>query len=469
MSLGFPLIGCEIELPLLPRDPEVYRKDIPAIWEEVVQVLGGTWHVDIDALTGGVVGASQGGDYRNSALSYDASVLLLEFSLAPQKDLQALEAEWQRISKPVLGVFARHGVRALGCGMQPEIDIDAPNAYKTWCTPKGLYWYLKKRGWDHRWNLRCASSQPSVDVTIDEAMDAVNFLERILPLCQPFLAHSCIERWTADPDIAEKRDLVGWSKLMEHSVDIAMIGMPPLPYKDLNGYMRRVFGHPLHTVTFDSGAATKKSRGVWLTEQPSLLQLLEKLQWEGLQSNGDTIMIETEKLDPDTTACIDWYVFHSARLRMRLKPIGSWDVLRNAIKTDPSSLIAKTFIEVRSIATQLPAEPLLPAALCLGLLRARPQLEKWLGQWTWDQIRDFSRTKAFRFDAWTSSVGSVSYTTIAMEIVRVMMAALTPDEQKFLGALSDRVSRDSSPASLSSEALKKSRDAFLSLVTYPQS
>lgn len=463
-----PLIGCEIELPLLPADPEAYRAQIPAIWDEVVATLGGTWHVDIDALTGGVVGASQGGDYRNSALSYDASVLLLEFSLSPQKDLQALEAEWQRISKPVLGVFARHGVQALGCGMQPEVDIDAPNAYKTWNT-KGMYWYLPRRGWDHRWNLRCASSQPSVDVPMDEAIDAVNFLEKILPLCQPFLAHSCIERWTADPKIAEKRDFVGWLKLMEHSVDISMIGMPEAPYKDLNGYMKRVFGHPLHTVTFDAGAATKKSRGVWLTEQPSFLQLIEKPQWEGLQSNGETITIETDKLDPDTTACVDWYVFHPARLRMRLKPIGSWDVLKNAVKTDPPSLIAKTFIEIRSIATQLPAEHLLPAAFSLGLMRARPQLEKWLGQWTWDEIREFSRTKAFRFDAWTSSVGSVPYAEIAQEIVKMVMAALTPEEQKFLGALSDRVAMMTSPASLSADALKQSRSAFLDLVTFPQS
>jgi len=462
------LIGCEIELPLLPQDPERYRLNLLSLWEEIVEVLGAPWQIEFDAQTHGITGASQGSDHSLSAISYDASIVLLEFSLGPQENLAALSAEWERLSRPVRAVLARHGIRALGYGMQPEIDIHANGAYRTWCTPRGMYWYMPRRGWDHRWNLCRASTQPSIDVPINEAADTLNFLEKILPLVQPLCANSSIERWTADPDIAERRDFLGWSQLMGQSVDRNMIGMPVRPYKDMNDYLYQLFSLPLHTVTGDAGKAGKKARGIWLPAQPSLLEYIEKDAWEGILPDGQRIQVETKK--PDwTIASIDWYCFRPARLRTRMKPVASWDALRVALQTNPSALLEKTFIEIRSIATQSPNEPLLPVALCLGLLRARPKLQQWVDQWTWEEIRQFATTKAFRFDAWSAKLGKTAYADVARTLVETVSSMMASDERHLLGGLHERMEKRVSPASLASKAVRSSRKDFLELVTYPAS
>ncbi|MEI6338893.1 MAG: hypothetical protein WCQ57_09965 [Verrucomicrobiota bacterium] len=123
----------------------------------------------------------------------------------------------------------------------------------------------------------------------------------------------------------------------------------------------------------------------------------------------------------------------------------------------------------QSGALQSPDEPLLPVALCLGLLRARPKLQQWVDQWTWEEIRQFATTKAFRFDAWSATIGTTAYADVARALVETVSSMMASDERHLLGGLHERMEKRVSPASLASKAVRSSRKDFLELVKCPSS
>jgi hypothetical protein len=236
-------IGMEVELPLLPRDPEHYRTHVGEFWADLQRATGDGWTILRDPISGGIVGMSTGRS-DTTVWSYDASILLLELSLPPKDSLEELRRHFDADLAHVLAVCSAHGLSVLGCGAQPELDVHAADAKKLWRTPKHmLYRIIDRHGWRHERNLVPAAIQPAVDVPVEKATEWVNFFEKLLPLLEPALANSCIERWEIDTQNAECRHWLSWSQMMQGSPDapFAPIGMPVRPYRDLAEYLQYVY------------------------------------------------------------------------------------------------------------------------------------------------------------------------------------------------------------------------------------
>jgi hypothetical protein len=178
--------------------------------------------------------------------------------------------------------------------------------------------------------------------------------------------------------------------------------------------------------------------------------------------------VEAARLPIGLTAAVEYLNFRPARLRWRFADAlpGSWKEFRERCAIDPASLLRHTFIEIRSIANQLPGETMLPAALTVAAARARPALERFLGDLPWDAVYAFSRERSFRFDAWESTLAGRPYTAWIDGIVEILVAHLKDSERDMLGEFSARVQRRISPAHLSREAFQKGRRQFVNLVRY---
>lgn len=460
-----PRIGCEVELPLLPQNPAIYRKQLEPLWSELVNAMGAGWIVDRDPRTGGITGMSNHDDPNHPSICYDASILLLEFALPPCPDLATLKAIWHDWSGRIFPILARYDIRVLGTGMHPDLDIHVPEAYATWSTPKAVYSVLKRRGWQHRYNLRCASIQPSIDLPLLGTIDYINTLEKALPFLQPVCANSSIECWKSHPDIAEARDYLGWSAMMRESPDLDTIGMPRHPYTSMADYFSYLWKIPMYYVSEKVAGGYKKSEPIDLFERPSLATLMTKPTWRGQTFDGHEVQVVVDRLDPQNTLQIDWYSFRPVRLRYRLRSPLTWSDVRAT--NDPSTLCTHFYAEVRSLGNQLPGEAMLTTVLALGLVRNQVEVWKYLQRFSWDQVVDFYYNHAPRFDAWDATIAGIQYPTVARELLAIIEDALHSSERAELTKLHERLKHRTSPAKLTIEALAKSRETYLDLITYP--
>lgn len=480
MEKNPPLIGCEVELQLLPQQREEFLRGYPELWEFLASAMGGQWNVQRDAGTNVATGMSSGEGLEKTCISNDSAKTLLELALPPATSIERLHETWLLHFAPIAAALRSKAIHILGVGMHPEIDIGMNGAYETWVTPRGRYGLVKERGWQHHWLLTPASTQPSIDIPLDQPTEYVNLLERALPLLQPLCANSNVRRWEADEQYAELRNTVCYSRVFERSIDASFMvaGMPEKPYEHTGDYLRYLFSIPNYFVVSNKGSADYKSSGL-ITLQPdatgkppSLEVLLTTLieqhgRWEGRTLEGGSVSLGIEDISPGQVGHVDWYSFRPARMKYILRDYASWEEFWHDYRTAPERVLRKAFIEVRSISTQLPGEEMLPCALVTGIVRGKDEMQRYLDTLCdWSEMLAFHRTLADQYVAWDSIIGNRRYPDVARDLVEIVSQQLSPTERRFIEPLTERMKNNESPAHLARREIRRSRDAFLSLVGY---
>lgn len=469
-------VGTEIELPIYVENIAMYAEHADTLWYDLTAELGAEWVVSTDIYRGGATGISRTIDGATTVLTFDSSIFLFEFAMAPKSSITELERAWHEILPCVLSVLSRYGATLLGIGMHPALDIASGDAMPLWRTKRGIYQLLDARGWNHRSILHCASTQPAVDVYPDEIVNVINTLEYTLPLLQPVFANSPFVQWKQNPEVVDNRDLLAWKSVMRSSVDASAqtVGMPVAPYTDLSDYYAYLHSIPLFYLHHSKKSYKNSDCLVPLTDPktnkpPSLRQLYDAKQWKGYSLNNPDHIREfvLDDFDVNVNAGIDWYSFRPVRLHSRLKKFDSWDQYFEIMTRNPEEAIEGAYLEIRSIDTQLPGQEFLPTATVLAIVRMHEKIRAWLqSHLAWSDVRAFYESSAHTSSAWMKQIGNHSYTDIVKELVTLLLEGLTAEELHYIAPLSDRVARMTSAASLVMKAYAAAPECFFQLTTY---
>lgn len=469
-------VGTEIELPIYVQDVSTYAEHANSLWYDLEKELGEEWKVNTDIYQGTATGISRTVNDVVTSLTFDSSIFLFEFSLAPKPSLAEVEREWELLLPTVLAVLSRYGATLLGIGMHPALDISSVNALQHWRTKRGIYRLLDARGWDHKQILHCASTQPAVDVYPEEIVNVINTLESTLPLLQPVFANSPLVAWKQHAEIVDNRDLLAWKSVMRSSVDASArtVGMPLQPYADLCAYYEYIHSIPIFYLHHSKKSYKNTDFLVPLKDPvthapPSLRQLYEAKKWKGYYLNNpdDVVEFSMDDFDVNVNAGVDWYSFRPVRLHAKLKQFQSWDEYFTQMSQNPEEAIEHAYVEIRSIDTQLPGQEFLPLAVVLSIVRMHERIGAWVqSRLSWSGIRTFYESFAHTSAAWSQQVDAQSYRTILRELLPLLLEGLEGEELRYITPLREHIERQRSDATLVTQAFALGQDPFFQLTTY---
>lgn len=391
VRMGERLIGVELEFPLVTLRAEATPSDF--IRDLFAFLRAHNFVVYHDSGTSAPVEAKglPSGPFSGDVIGTDVGACTLEVALAPTRTLHAAMLRFQRIIKLLLPFLKKTSVHMLGYGIQP---VTRPN--HDLMSNKGRYIFFEKEstnnfvpqsdGVDLHVFTVTAASQCHIDVSREEALDAVNVLNLLAGLQIALCANSSVWGGSSIPSFKSTREVLwdlGWPTRK------VQVGIPE-PFPNYTAYVS-------HLLRF----------------RP----LMIKRGWEYLSIQGmDTFEHYITHDDRVTATCVNGEPRHAIpRLEDFLLHAGfAWHCAR----------LAPSFgtVEARVCCAQPPNATLGPAALALGIIENLEQATSLAQRFSpsfWREVRQMAAR-----DALQGVVRQMPITVLATEMLQIAEAGL---------------------------------------------
>jgi gamma-glutamylcysteine synthetase len=407
-------VGAELKFPFVDENGQAASQEaIDGLW---AYLESAGWMPRLDDTSGCVVGATCQGPMNDTMASCETGYCKTEFALAHVASLHEL-AEMISGLRTLLREFSdRSGNRFLGFGLQP---VTPPSKHLEMKKSRNLFWerifgsnrhITPEDGDDVHLFTVSASSQVHIDVTLDEAVRAVNVFNGFSGAQVALTANSNIWKGALDPENKCLGELFWdwWNPGADR------YGVPSRPFEDLADYVRQIVmmkpvyvrrgGKPVGLPGYDSFFR------YYCSSEPAL----------GMDPEGSTVHLTPEPADIDQHSTFYWY---NAR-------VSRYYTLENRVCDQ-----------------QPPDEQVCVAALTLGLASALGEAEEEIRRHDWDLLRD-ARVAACR-DGLQASVNGLRLSDLAGRMLQIAAEGLKKrglGEQEYLAPLRARQQSGRCPA-----------------------
>ena len=186
----------------------------------------------------------------------DVTTGIFETTLPPQENLYNLEKEQRLLDKTVLPILGEEG---LFLWYTEAIPVTEPTReyYALFHTYwRGEYAHLRKRGMDHYWFSWILGNNPSLDISVKEAIPFLRIIIRLTGATFFFLRQGAITGGKLSPGEMLTIRPWAWKNLFlksPYTTDLDRIGMPEKEITSWHDYFSYLMGFRLLTLFFDDG------------------------------------------------------------------------------------------------------------------------------------------------------------------------------------------------------------------------
>lgn len=424
------------------------------------------WEPILDPTTGVIIRVKKRRPDSLSDANYwtctsDVTTGIFETTLPPQENIFSLEREQRLLDKTILPVLGEEGLFVWYTESTPVTEATREYYALFHTYWRGEYAHLRKRGIDHYWFSWILGNNPSLDISVKEAIPFLRIIIRLTGATFFFLRLGAITSGKLSPGkMLTIRPWV-WKNLFLRSPyidDVDRIGMPEKEISSWHDYFSYLMGFRMLTLFFDD------SQPYRVFSDPSFFSFWKNPPvggWDTCSISGQWTkayraeLVNLERLQRQV---------YISRFRFRFSPLATLtefgesfengeDVLQNWL----SNNFKKLYIEVRSDSCPPKNEELSTLALYLGLLT------------NLDESFEFV-VKKFSYYFWKKLFLIVPYASMDSKIDDIWIPELLEQiielsakglkkrglgEEIFLQPLSDRVRRKITPSDIQLQIFKK--------------
>lgn len=426
-------IGSELKFPLVSLDGRAADLSATsALWEFLIQK---GWTALFDNHMGKVVGATKPGEFNEHRAACETGFCKVEFSLAHSADLHDLHHNIRELEIIIEEFSQEFGVAFLGFGMQP---ITPPGRHLLMKKSRNVFWERmfggnefinQEHGSDVHLFTISASNQVHIDVSMHEAIDAINVFNGMAGPQVAMTANSNIWKGYVHPQYKCLGEMFwDWWLQDKHP---RRYGVPEKKFIDLEDYFNSI-------VQFSPVFVKRENGPVGLPFCPSFLDFFtchdENMQCKtgfmrkrhcGLTVDENEIKILRDKKDLDQHFTFFW---HNARL-------SRYYTLENRINDQ-----------------QPPGEMMTVPALTLGVMENLQDAVSLIGAYPWD-VWQALRIEACRSDLEAQANG-IKVSDLSKCLLKIAETGLKKrglGEEIFLEPLKERLRKNISPADLAAD------------------
>jgi gamma-glutamylcysteine synthetase len=390
---GARTVGRELEFPLVAADGSA--ADLRRLWDLILAQGGMKPKYDTGS---GLLVEAAGADY---GYTIEVGVGTVELNTRPCRSLFEIDAIARQGVERLVRVASAYGWRLLGYGIQP---VTPPSL--ALMTPKQRYQSLyRAMGASWLWYTITAADQVHWAIRRDEVIPVLNFGNLMAPVIIALCANSPVHAGALSPYCSAREA----QHVLIHANEFRH-GMPQRPYADAEEFVRRL-ARATHLIRRSDGLVVPEAR-------PFSASLGE--------------------LARDADAAYDAFLFHEHYI---------WNSAR--------ARAAYGTIELRPACQQPWHEQMAAAALSIGLLEAREEIEEWLGdtvgaggsiytEEAWDRMRLWHR-QVIR-DGLRAPQPAADLLPALVQMAEGGLARRGFGEERLLAPLFDRLERNENPA-----------------------
>lgn len=469
------LISIELEralvyLPNLKRYPPLgnpYGSCTPFSFQSFMQkLLTLGWEPIFDATTGVVLRVKKQrkgilDDASFWTCTSDVTTGIFETTLPPQDNIESLEKEQKLLDEIILPILGEEGLFIWYTEASP-----VTRATREYYTLFHTYWrweysHLRQRGMDHYWFAGILGNNPSLDVSVEEAIPFLRIILRLTGVTFLFLRLGAISGGTYSPNNMLTIRPWAWKNLFLNSPypeDINRVGMPEAEIISWRSYFAYLLEFRMLTLFFDDGIPYR------IFEDPSFFSYWKTPPpggWNATSITGKQIIINKAEIINLEKLQRQIYI---SRFRFNFSSNSSLDEFGEALAGGDESFenwltknLQKLYIEVRSDSCPPKGEEFATLALYLGLLTNLNETTKYvIEKYTynfWKKL--FSVVPYVSMD---SRVDGVWIPEILENIINLSKEGLVKrglGEEKYLEPFITRIKKKTSPAEESLKIFKK--------------
>jgi gamma-glutamylcysteine synthetase len=424
-------IGSELKFPLVTPDGRAADSSkTRALWEFLARR---GWRPLEDPHSKAVIGATSQGEMNEHRASCETGFCKVEFSLAHTDGLFSLSRDIETLGG-LLGEFSEeHEVAFLGFGLQP---VTPPGKHLLMSSKsRNLFWdrlfggnnhIPPEDGTDvHLFTIN-ASNQVHIDVTVNEAVDAINVFNGLAGAQIALTANSNIWRGKVDGDYKCLGEIF-WDWWLKEG-HAGRYGVPGRKYHDLDDYFHCILGFPPVYVRRDGvpvGLPHCPTFSDFYSCDYTGTRCGRPERVCGLSADGMDTEVYREPYDLDQHFTFFW---HNARL-------SRYYTLENRVNDQ-----------------QPPAEMMVVPAFTLGIMEALGDAVELIDGYQWELLKE-SRVEAAR-KGLDAGPEVLELSRSALEIAEAGLRKRGAGEEVFLEPLKERLKRRSCPADRAAEVFR---------------
>lgn len=435
-------IGIECELPIV--NPEGEAAPLSVIYQLFDYLALAGFDLKVDEYTQKPVAATRINlesalqfDYCEDTISTDLGFSTLEIALAPQTNLWVVEQQLNDLLSLLLPYFDQQQCRILGYGIQPftppSADLLVPHKrYNFIDRVSGNEFVPASAGKDFHLLTVTASNQCHIEVSLEEAIPAVNVLNGLSGLQIALQANSPIWKGQVDNQYKATRELF-WDYCFTDRINQAGI---PAKFNDLAGYVDNLMSFKAQRVIRNGQAyriaSDQTFKDFYQETQPTI----------GENREGECLLLTPQ---PEDIHLQNGFCYYNARL---VSKFGT--------------------IENRMCCQQPPGETMVTAALTLGILENLAEAQQLLASLNFISPTKL-RMKAIKNGLATKLAGKsiIPWGYQLLAIAEKGLQKRGDGEEIFLAPLFARVEKRQTPADLAIDIFQKEGiEAFLEAFSF---
>ena len=422
-------IGLELEFPVVDITGKAVSYVIVQQMYRFLETKG--FELNQDPITSEIVSAKEplnllakshtSEESISTIISTDSGYCTLEISLKPQDNLFACESEFNKIIGSLSEYFRGHNCLILGYGVQP-ITPPSQNlitkkichlmSQKIMAKREAMNRFIDQRdGADLDFGRITAASQCHIDITVDEAIRAVNVLNGLSGLQIALTANSPVWLGKVDQQWKAVREIFWEYMCVKLYRQVAI----PKSFSDIFDYVEYI-------TNFPSLMIERQGEYIAILEKETFKEFLSsKKPLKGLTFNDQKIAIWPKTEDIITQASLAWF---NARLSPKYGTI-----------------------ESRISCQQPPGDTILVPALVLGIIENLEEAEELLKSYPWEEW------KRLRYDSLRhvlqAQIGNKPVLPLVEKLITIAEVGLRKrgyGEEKFLAPASKRIAQRKVPA-----------------------
>lgn len=391
----------------------------------------------------------------------DVTTGIFETTLPPLDNIFDLEKEQRLLDKIILPLLKEEGLFIWYTEATPVTEATREYYALFHTYWRGEYAHLRKRGLDHYWFSWILGNNPSLDVSVKEAIPFLRIVIRLAGVTFFFLRFGAICGSKISPNNILTIRPWAWKNLFLKSLntdDLDRIGMPKKEITSWHDYFSYLMRFQMLTLFFEDGLPYR------IFGDPSFFSFWKTPPnggWEACSISGQRIKVCNAKLINLERLQRQIYI---SRLRFNFSPKANLAGFGKAFEGGEAVLeewldnnLQKLYIETRSDSCPPKYEEFSTLALYLGLLNNLDETIEYV-------------VNNFTYDFWKKVFAIVPYAPMDSRVDDIWIPELLEKiidlstkglkkrnlkEEDFLKPLSDRVRKKITPADIQLQIFKK--------------
>lgn len=415
--------GVELKFPAVQKDGKAIDfADVISLW----QFMGEKgWQIIEDPQFNHPVGVRRSKKPYDDLMGTETGYCKLELSLGYEEDLFALSRKVEEIAELLHEFSWERGVNFLGLGIQP---LTPPDEHLMMKKSRNLFWNEVFGNKKVSLFTITATNQVHVDVSEDEAADAVNVFNALSGPQIALNANSTVWKGKVDTEHKAVSEQF-WDEWLPGD---DRVGMPPRRFKDLEDYVYTL-------ASFRPVYIMRDGQYLGIGHYDSFLNYWEDgTEARAVTEDGEVVKVMPEIEDVDLHHTFCW---QDAR-------ISGYYTLENRVNCQ-----------------QPPGELMVVAALTLGLMEELNSAKVIVDSFEWDEFCRAREDAIHR--GLKARLGEDSIADICQEIVAIAEEGLKKrglGEEVFLQPLKERLAEERCPADYVRDIYQK--DGIKGLLTH---